>query len=160
MTDIPRLALSVRQPWAWAIIHGGKDIENRDWRRPNPGLSFRGEVAIHASQGMTRAEYEDARDFMARIGVECPWPAHLQRGGIVGVVRIVDMVKDHESPWFMGRIGLVLAGPRPVTFTPSSGALGFFEWKPASAPLVPEPARWMLRYGAQPAKADPEPVLF
>lgn len=23
MSDIPRLALSVRQPWAWAIIHAG-----------------------------------------------------------------------------------------------------------------------------------------
>lgn len=21
--------LTVRQPWAWAIIHGGKDVENR-----------------------------------------------------------------------------------------------------------------------------------
>ena len=25
-------ALSIRQPWAWAILHAGKDIENRDWR--------------------------------------------------------------------------------------------------------------------------------
>ena len=25
----PSVALSVRQPWAWAIIHGGKDVENR-----------------------------------------------------------------------------------------------------------------------------------
>ena len=25
-------ALSVRQPWAWAICHGWKDIENRTWR--------------------------------------------------------------------------------------------------------------------------------
>lgn len=28
-------AISVRQPWAWLIIHGGKDIENRDC--PNCG---------------------------------------------------------------------------------------------------------------------------
>ncbi|WP_409188395.1 hypothetical protein [Bradyrhizobium sp. RDM4] len=26
---LPEFALSVRQPWAWAIIHGGKDVENR-----------------------------------------------------------------------------------------------------------------------------------
>ena len=49
MIDIPRLAISVRQPWAWAIVHGGKDIENRDWKASNPGLRFRGAVAIHAS---------------------------------------------------------------------------------------------------------------
>ena len=24
-------ALTIKQPWAWAIIHAGKDIENRDW---------------------------------------------------------------------------------------------------------------------------------
>jgi hypothetical protein len=29
MIDLPRLAISVRQPWAWAIIHGGKPLENR-----------------------------------------------------------------------------------------------------------------------------------
>lgn len=32
MLDLPELALSVRQPWAWAIIHAGKDIENRSWQ--------------------------------------------------------------------------------------------------------------------------------
>lgn len=36
-------ALTVRQPWAWAIAHGGKNIENRTtlWR-------YRGPLAIHA----------------------------------------------------------------------------------------------------------------
>ena len=24
-------ALTIKQPWAWAILHGGKDIENRNW---------------------------------------------------------------------------------------------------------------------------------
>lgn len=38
MADIPHLALSVRQPWAWAIIHAGKDIENRTWQAVNHGL--------------------------------------------------------------------------------------------------------------------------
>lgn len=37
-------ALSVRQPWAWAIAHGGKDIENRTWAT----ASYRGPLAIHA----------------------------------------------------------------------------------------------------------------
>ncbi len=25
------VALSIRQPWAWLIIHACKDVENRDW---------------------------------------------------------------------------------------------------------------------------------
>lgn len=30
-SDLPPLALSIRQPWAWAILCAGKDIENRSW---------------------------------------------------------------------------------------------------------------------------------
>lgn len=37
MNDIPRLALSVRQPWPWAILHAGKDIENRSWQAVGGG---------------------------------------------------------------------------------------------------------------------------
>ena len=36
--------LSILQPWAWAIIHGGKDVENRTWR-----TAYRGPLLIHAS---------------------------------------------------------------------------------------------------------------
>jgi hypothetical protein len=36
-------ALSIKQPWAWLIVNGHKDIENRDWRSDNPGLKYRGE---------------------------------------------------------------------------------------------------------------------
>lgn len=38
-------ALSIRQPWAWMILHAGKDIENREWP-----TRFRGRVLIHASK--------------------------------------------------------------------------------------------------------------
>lgn len=38
------LALTIRQPWAWAILHG-KDRENRSW--PPPKYHLR-ELAIHA----------------------------------------------------------------------------------------------------------------
>ena len=27
-------ALTLRQPWGWAIAHGGKDVENRSWQPP------------------------------------------------------------------------------------------------------------------------------
>src|SRR5437016_10859136 len=38
-------ALSVRQPWAWLIVNGHKDIENRSWQ-----TKFRGKLLIHAGQ--------------------------------------------------------------------------------------------------------------
>ena len=36
-------ALSIKQPWAWLIVNGFKDIENRTWR-----TKIRGEFLIHA----------------------------------------------------------------------------------------------------------------
>lgn len=143
MDEIPRLALSVRQPWAWAIIHGGKDVENRSWQAVNHGLRQRGRIAIHASKGMGRDEYEDAKDTIERTGKVCP-PAHaLERGGIIGSVEVVDVVDESDSPWFFGPRGLVLRDPRPCQFVPSVGQLGYFAWSPADASIVPPPAPWM-----------------
>lgn len=131
---LPKMALSIRQPWAWAIVTPGvnKDIENRDWRS-----GFRGGVAIHASKGMTRAEYEDCLSTIHGISRSHPFPSglampdfhDLERGGIVGVATIVDCVEDHASPWFFGMFGFVLADARPVPFIPVKGQLGFFEWR-------------------------------
>lgn len=39
--------LTVRQPWAWAIIHGGKTVENRV---RNISGDYRGPVLIHAAK--------------------------------------------------------------------------------------------------------------
>lgn len=144
MTDVPRLALSVRQPWAWAIIHAGKNIENRSWQAVNHGLRQRGRIAIHAAKGLTRDEYESAAEFMAEIGVTCPPAADLLRGGLIGSVEVIDVVSESDSPWFFGPRGLVLKDPEVWTFVPSIGALGYFEWCRADASVVPPPARWML----------------
>lgn len=161
---LPRLALSVRQPWAHAIIHFNKDIENRSWQAVNHGLRQRGRIAIHAAKGMTKAEYDEARVFIDRLGYYCPEACALRRGGIVGSVEVVDVVGRHDSPWFFGPRGLVLKDPKPCDFVPALGALGYFEWKPADASVVPESARWML---PQPPKLietikrlAPEPDLF
>ncbi len=121
-------AISIRQPWAWLIMNGGKDIENRDWP-----TSVRGRVLVHASKGMTRYEYEDALMTTASVcgGIEeapsLPAFEDLQRGGILGTVEIVDCVTASTSRWFFGRYGFVLRNPRPQPFIPYKGMLGFFE---------------------------------
>lgn len=132
-------ALSIRQPWAWAILHAGKNIENRDWP-----TRFCGPVLIHASKGMTRHEYESFCDtFRATrradpdaVGyVEVPAFDELQRGGIVGQAEIVDCVEESDSPWFFGKFGFVLRNASPVPFRPMNGALGLFD-----VPSVPAEA--------------------
>ena len=63
MTALPEFALAVKQPWAWAIIHAGKDIENRNWLTgPHQQMAKkRGRIAIHASRSFSKAEVEPAR---------------------------------------------------------------------------------------------------
>lgn len=141
--DLPRLALSVRQPWAWAIIHAGKDIENRSWQAVNHGLRQRGRIAIHAAKGMTRDEYEDAKETIEDNGHICPAAHKLERGGIIGSVEVVDVVSESDSPWFFGPRGLVLRDPVACSFVPAVGQLGYFQWTQADASIIPPPAPWM-----------------
>jgi hypothetical protein len=120
-------ALSIRQPWAWLIIHGGKDIENRTWH-----TKLRGRFLVHAAKGMTKAEYIAALEVV--IGAasfetlkNLPMMEDLERGGIVGSVELVDSIDTSESPWYMGEKAFVLRDPKPLPFTPLKGRLNFFD---------------------------------
>lgn len=118
----PALCLSVRQPWAWLIVNGWKNIENRDWP-----TRVRGRVLIHASKTMTRGDYEACRIFMgAFTSLPLPKFEDLERGGIVGETVILDCVTRHESEWFCGPFGFVLDESNPLPFMPCLGKLGFF----------------------------------
>lgn len=120
-------ALSIRQPWAWLIVNGHKDIENRTWES-----LYRGPILIHAGQTMTRADYEACWIFIAgdmritHVTNVLPRPADLPRGGIVGRADLTGCVRAHESPWFCGPFGLKLANAGPLPFEPLKGALGMF----------------------------------
>ena len=144
MDDLPPLALSVRQPWAWAILHAGKDIENRSLGSIRSGQMKPGCIALHAASGMTQAEYDWALWRLSEDGVSVPPPADLPRRAIIGSVDVVEIITQSDSPWFGGKAGLRLANPVPCTPIPAKGALGYFRWEPggALAPAVP----WMQGY--------------
>lgn len=118
-------ALSIRQPWAWLVLHGGKDIENRDWKPRNPALRFRGTFLIHA--GLTLEPIDADLRALVKQTSGLDIPDDLPRGGIVGQADVVDIVRQSLSPWFTGPYGLVLANAKPLPFAPCRGALGFFE---------------------------------
>lgn len=120
-SNLPTITLSIRQPWAWLIVNGFKDIENRDWQTKR-----RGPVLIHASKGITRDEYGGCFRLCESLGVKLPAFEELERGGIVGVATITDCVDQSESPWFFGKYGFVLSNARPLPFIPYKGRLGFF----------------------------------
>ena len=118
-------ALSISQPWAWMIVHGWKDIENRQW-----STRLRGRILVHASKGMTREEYQEAFCLAREIrGLVDTLPSFLaiERGGIIGSVEIWDCVTQSESPWFFGPYGFALRDPMIITFKPFKGSLGFFD---------------------------------
>jgi hypothetical protein len=117
-------AISIRQPWAWLIIHGGKDIENRDW-----STKFRGRVLIHASKALDRNSFTAAASMVHHVplNVVVPLGSDMQRGGIIGSVEIVDCVSVSTSPWFFGKFGFVLRNPIALPFRPCRGLLGFFD---------------------------------
>jgi hypothetical protein len=97
----------VRQPWAWLIVAGHKDIENRTWT-----TSHRGPILIQASAKRPSGYDMDCAIAYARerdVGVPVE---ELVFGGIVGVADVIDCVSRHDSPWFMGSVGWILRNAR------------------------------------------------
>lgn len=115
-------ALCIRQPWAWAIIYGGKDIENRTWK-----TGFRGRFLVHASKIFDEEGWIWLAQNENRLGLKLPYMTDFQRGGILGSVELVDCVSNHSSRWFFGPFGFVLKGPTALPFKPCNGKLRFFE---------------------------------
>lgn len=125
-------ALSVHQPWAWLIVNGYKDVENRTWR-----TTFRGRIYIHA--GLKPDKSVSAYELMKDKG-GIPWEQYRRLhnmhfealGCIVGEVEIVDcLVPGHMAQthrWYEGPYGFLLSDPvaysKPI---PYKGQLGFFE---------------------------------
>jgi len=138
MTDTLRV-LTVRQPWAGAIVHLGKDVENRPQR-----WAYRGPVLIHAA--LYNPMYIPDHTSVCRIafpGAEY-WSFDFcqERGQIIAITEIVDCV-DHTdghgwtipwmqgdshylvSPWYIeGQFGYVLRNTQPITPTLYTGGLG------------------------------------
>ncbi|MFA6019774.1 MAG: hypothetical protein WC722_05880 [Rhodospirillales bacterium] len=141
---LPDIALSVRQPWAWAIVMGFKPVENRNGHSIALGRMTPGKIAIHASKGMTRDEYEEAAVFMASMGVSCPPPAALIRGAIIGGTTVTEIVTSMDSRWFFGPRGLLLANSFAVDPIPAKGELGYFKWKQGGE--IDQPSPWMTAW--------------
>jgi hypothetical protein len=139
-------ALSLRQPWAWLVVHAGKTIENRVWN-----THYRGEFLIHAAKGMTPMEYSGVFLFLQRRGLSIDLPSYfdLPRGGVVGVAKVDGVLHpytpaDHarytasvasleanradvDVRWHMQeQFGFVLANVRPTPFVPCAGFQRFF----------------------------------
>lgn len=96
-------AITVRQPWATAIVRMGKDVENRS---RNIAGDYRGPVAIHAGSALppgrrgTRTDFEGVGEVeydLSGLLLRSPhlaWPYRLPTGVIIGVADLVDVHSD------------------------------------------------------------------
>ena len=158
--------LTVRQPWAWALIHGGKDVENR---LRNIAGDYRGPVAIHA--GLARFEdqgqyWEVQRAVVSEIngwaasdgevwsadGLEADDPRFVY-GAIIGTVNLYAVHPDRDngnccprrpsggpgrSPWAeRDTWHLCVNNPQALADPiPYKGALGLRTLDPATAEQI------------------------
>ncbi|WP_438297747.1 hypothetical protein [Streptomyces sp. HUAS TT7] len=71
-TAVPVRALTIYQPWADAIVHLRKDVENRSWLTPYTGL-----LLIHSAQRADQAALKEAPQDLPGI-----------RGAVIAVARL------------------------------------------------------------------------
>jgi len=138
-------ALSIKQPWAWLICAGYKDVENRNWWIHMPPLmnypATPRRIYVHTGKTIDKKALEWIANRIPKSLTEefmlngAPVPGMLTTGAIIGEVDIVGCLYRHGeenpnySPWHeIGMYGLLLANPalydKPI---PCKGKLGFFE---------------------------------
>lgn len=150
--------LSIKQPYAWLICAGYKNVENRAW-----ATKFRGRIYVHAGKkpdfdgwmhiwknpeiyGLDTDEFIEGEFYHNQLKIE------RMSGAIIGEVDIVDCKfrfgEENDnlySVWHVpGQYGFILENPvlyrKPI---PYKGSLGLFEVKlPVvnSCPILKKPA--------------------
>lgn len=114
--DVPPLALTLQQPFASLVMGllpdiGIKDVENRTWP-----TTHRGTIWIHAATRTKLATVLPDGRTLREILAGLPLGQRtLPLGQVLGTVDLVDVVRDHASPWaFPDCVHWVLANPRPL----------------------------------------------
>jgi hypothetical protein len=135
----PLSALTVWQPWAWAIAGGWKQLENRDW--PPPAVLIGKWFAIHAGRQHDEeaAAYLEARKEQLGLPGAPPPGGQMTLGAIVAVARVAGAVQVEEvfdDPYGVGRLQA-----RKVL-----GQLSMLDGSAAAAsPWATGPWLWVLR---------------
>jgi len=144
-------AISIKQPWAYLICSGIKDIENRTWKCPQKYIGER--VWIHAS-----ANRDSRLNPMSRsLFTENQWESVLGRkidgifekmlipSAIIGSVEIVDCVINHTSIWAEKSTGVLIGNK----FYHKNGEEPIYNWVLANPVLFDKPiigVRGKLRF--------------
>lgn len=142
-------AITVCQPWAWAIAQGYKRVDNRTWQ-----TRYRGPILIHAGRERTKyagvwqhlrsAEFAAAakrpRD-KALASVPWPTPEEVPYGAIVAVAKLIECVHWNTvlalpiqyqalrcHPFAAGPWCWLLGDIEAIEPMPARGQRGLWEW--------------------------------
>ncbi|MGC8888337.1 MAG: ASCH domain-containing protein [Verrucomicrobiia bacterium] len=127
-------AITILQPWAWVILYGNKDIENRVWK-----TEYRGKVLLHAGKNFPLDYYYYCSGYLIQEHkILLPPYDKIPLGAIVGIADLVDCVKKSDSIWFEGPYGFVLRNVKPLEPIPCKGALNIWDVPENIAKLVQE----------------------
>jgi hypothetical protein len=77
--------LTVRQPWATALVAGWKDVENRSWR-----TNYLGWILIHSARSV---------DSQVPTRYQLGDPSVLPLGSVIGAVKLLDVIWNSPSVW-------------------------------------------------------------
>lgn len=132
-------ALSITQPWASLVAQGEKQFETRSWT-----TRYRGPLAIHAARSFPR-EAIDFAQALNTLTFGRLSPHHdLPRGGVIAVVKLVDVLRVEDVRDKLSREELLLGDYADGRFAwqlkliesfdlrPALGRQGLWDWKEAS----------------------------
>lgn len=129
--------ISIKQPWAWLITSGVKDVENRTWK-----TDYRGDILIHAGQSfdfdciewlMDNGLKEIAVAIAGRFGIKIinNKPVVTNKdiiGGIVGCCGIDNITMNDNSIWAQPECyHWKVSSAKELPLKPCAGKLSIYE---------------------------------
>lgn len=138
--------ISLRQPWAYLICSGIKDIENRTWKCPRKYIGQR--VLIHASGSAAKEPYmlfnDNQTDCIGDRIMDVVASYHT-RSAIIGSVEIVGRDINYPSIWAEKSTGVLIGNK----FYHKNGEEPIYNWVLANPVLFDKPiigVRGKLRF--------------
>lgn len=128
-------AITLKQPWAFLVCSGVKDVENRTWKCPEKHIGKR--VLIHASKTSYRFDnfYDSplSNDQLFALPDIIQYPTI--HSAIIGSVRITGCTINHPSVWAEKTEGAMVGH----TFVTPKGVKTTWNWILEDAILFDEP---------------------
>ena len=147
-------AITVRQPWAYAIVHLGKDVENRS--RDFTG-GYRGTIAVHASKTVDEGGFDAVSGILdldfeqtCRIAEQCQGTL----GAIIGVVELVDV---HHGPGVDHKPPICWRAADMIGWVPFDGTDAYPDFTPRMCSEWAQPGQYHLELANPRPLATPVP---